>query len=133
MSLLEGMRPVNSPSERKELKTDEEHEEERRLSYNIYQKKRRDQLRKDYMEQKELIDSLDDAALQKFVLDNKSIAHETRVGVNTMKANPYEHAAIKLAIAKSGARSARELFLTLIEESGLLDPGPKRKFKVKNR
>ena len=98
----------------------EEYEEARRVSYNLYQKERRELLRTDYSKQKEIIDNLDYSGLYKYVKKTECVAHETRIGIVTMKANPHEQAAIKLALLNSGSRSARELFLKLITEAGLL-------------
>ena len=118
--IKKGSVPALTATKFEAQKSETEFVEQKRLEFNAYQKKRRDILRQDYNEQKAISDSLSYSDLFKYIEDNKTNAHESRVGVVSLKCNYYEHSAFKLAVHNSGARSMRELFLKLVEDAGLL-------------
>lgn len=109
----------SQPGERDEMQTANEFKEELLEKERARQKKNRAIHLGPYKEQKKRIDQLDEAGLSKYILETEKSSHDSRVGNLNMKINPHEFARAKLAVMKSGAGSARELFFKLIEESEL--------------
>lgn len=90
--------------------------EENRQRVMATQKKHRERYLEDWKQEKALIDDMDNEALRQYLSEQQERTIDPRVGLHSMKINPFEHALIKLAINVSGSRSSRELFVNYCKE-----------------
>ncbi|WP_104048880.1 hypothetical protein [Vibrio jasicida] len=80
------------------------------------QKKHRDRYLADWKHEKSVIDDLSGSELSEYVNGHEGNAIDPRVGLHSMKINPYELAVVKQAMEIVGARSSRELFVNHCKE-----------------
>lgn len=121
MSLLN---KKNKPEERQELtteaevrdKVEAEVEAKQAEKRKAIQKKHRERYLADWKYEKSVIDDLSGRELSEYVNDHELNAIDPRVGLHSMKINPYELAVVKQAMEIVGARSSRELFVNHCKE-----------------
>ncbi|MGR6863183.1 hypothetical protein ACU5EH_24270 [Aliivibrio salmonicida] len=102
---------LSSPSEiRAQL------EAEAKQKTQAIQKKNREKYLADWKTEKANIDGMNSSELTDYINQTAEQAVEPRVGLHSMKINPYELAVIKIAMELSGARSSRELFVKHCKE-----------------
>ncbi|ODS09726.1 hypothetical protein [Vibrio scophthalmi] len=102
---------LSSPSEiRAQL------EAETKQKTQAIQKKHREKYLTDWKTEKTSIDDMNSSELTDYINQTAEQAADPRVGLHSMKINPHELAVIKLAMALSGARSSRELFVKHCKE-----------------
>lgn len=80
------------------------------------QKKHRDRYLADWKHEKSVIDGLSGRELNEYVNEHEGNSIDPRVGLHSMKINPYELAVVKQAMEIVGARSSRELFVNHCKE-----------------
>lgn len=80
------------------------------------QKRHRERYLADWKYEKAIIDGLFGSELNEYVSTHEVNAIDPRVGLHSMKINPYELAVIKQALEVTGARSSRELFVNYCKE-----------------
>ncbi|HAS6111995.1 TPA: hypothetical protein I7139_22925 [Vibrio vulnificus] len=91
-------------------------EAENKQKTQAIQKKHRERYLADWKSEKAKIDSMKGGELASYIHESLDSAFDPRVGLHSMKINPHEHAIIKLALERSGARSSRELFVKYCKE-----------------
>ena len=101
---------------REVLATEKDLLEKQREKTRSYQKEQRERHLESWKEEKSNIDALSGDLLQEYIDSNSDNAHDPRVGLHSMKINPYELAVIKRALELKGARSSRELFINYCKE-----------------
>ena len=111
MSLLTN-KDIKESTEREELTTEGELLEKQRVATRAYQKERRDKHLSNWQDQKAFIDKLNNEELSEYLSNNEN-ENEIRVGVHSIKVNPFEHALIKKVIDLKGFKSSRELYISI--------------------
>ncbi|HFQ5362192.1 TPA: hypothetical protein ACGVAY_004619 [Vibrio vulnificus] len=111
---------IDSTENREALSTESEIRnkvgEENKQKTQAIQKKHRERYLADWKSEKKKIDGMRSYELASYIRESLDSAFDPRVGLHSMKINPHEHAIIKLALEKSGARSSRELFVKYCKE-----------------
>lgn len=117
MSLLN---KKNKPEIRQELTTEaavrDKVEAEQAEKRKVIQKKHRERYLADWKSEKGVIDKISGADLEAYIFSHLDNSADPRVGLHSMKINPYELAVIKQALEVSGSRSSRELFVNYCKE-----------------
>lgn len=117
MSLLNKKK---KPEDRQELTTEAavrgKVEAEQAEKRKAIQKKHRERYLADWKHEKSVIDGLFGDELNEYIDSREANAVDPRVGLHSMKINPYELAVIKQALEVTGARSSRELFVNHCKE-----------------
>ncbi|MFA0611988.1 hypothetical protein [Vibrio sp. 10N.222.49.B4] len=118
MSLLK--KKTEKPTEREALSSPREIrdqiEAETKQKTQAIQKKHREKYLADWKKEKSKVDGMSAKELGSYLESSEGNAFDPRVGLHSMKINPHEHAAIKLAMEIVGARSSRELFVKYCKE-----------------
>ncbi|HDM8140682.1 TPA: hypothetical protein P0E12_004972 [Vibrio harveyi] len=111
----------HQPTSREPLTTKSQVEAEQRAEKAQYQRENRQKHLGKWKQEKEYIDGtyMDEDGISDlwlYLKNNKEQAHDVRVGLHSMKVNPWEYALINLAMELTGSRSSREMLVNYAKE-----------------
>lgn len=108
----------NTPpaKEREPLTTESAVRDKQRKEANAYQRENRKKHLAFWNEEKAAIENMSSTELELYLDCWTSRANDTRVGLHSMKLNPYEYALLQLALKKTGARSSKDLYFEYLKK-----------------